>query len=123
MLKAETLWEAGTRVGKKTLLMNWPVTFPLKIDNGIQLAASLNPPFRYFYMPRWDVASSAIFSSKVERCNQVPGRAVKVGFAPAEGWAHLPQHHGQAVAIRIEVPPVYAKGPTYHVAVLDTGGN
>ena len=80
MLKAETLWEAGARVGKKTLLMNWPVTFPLKIDNGIQLAASLNPPFRYFYMPLWDIASSAIFSTRKERCNQVPGRAVQVGL-------------------------------------------
>jgi hypothetical protein len=87
MLKAETLWEAGARVGKKTLLMNWPVTFPLKIDNGIQLAASLNPPFRYFYMPLWDIASSAIFSTGKERCNQVPGRAVQV--RTASGWKNV----------------------------------
>jgi len=62
MLQAETLWEAAGKVGKKTVLVNWPVTFPLGAVNGIQLAASLNPPFRYFYMPLWDVGPSAIFS-------------------------------------------------------------
>jgi len=122
MLKAETLWEAGARVGKKTLLMNWPVTFPLKIDNGIQLAASLNPPFRYFYMPLWDIASSAIFSTGKERCNQVPGRAVQVKLDQASGWKNVPDHKGTPLEIAIHVPPTYAKGPTYHVLILDSKG-
>ena len=78
ILEAETLWEAAGKAGKKTLLVNWPVTWPLAVDNGIQLAASLNPPFRYFYMPLWDIASSAIFSTGVERCNQIPDRAIEV---------------------------------------------
>ncbi len=123
MLKAETLWEAGARVGKKTLLMNWPVTFPLKIDNGIQLAASLNPPFRYFYMPLWDIASSAIFSTRKERCNQVPGRAVEVKLAEASGWKNVPDHKGAPLEIAIQVPPTYAKGPSYHVLILDSKGS
>jgi predicted AlkP superfamily phosphohydrolase/phosphomutase len=123
MLKAETLWEAGARVGKKTLLMNWPVTFPLGIDNGIQLAASLNPPFRYFYMPLWDIASSAVFSTKKERCNQVPGRAVQVAFKPASEWKNVPSHSMTPLELTIQVPPTYAKGPTYHVLILDSEGN
>ena len=122
MLKAETLWEAGARVGKKTLLMNWPVTFPLGIDNGIQLAASLNPPFRYFYMPLWDIASSAVFSTKKERCNQVPGRAVQVAFKPASEWKNVPSHSMTPLELTIQVPPTYAKGPTYHVLILDSKG-
>jgi predicted AlkP superfamily phosphohydrolase/phosphomutase len=122
MLKAETLWEAGARVGKKTLLMNWPVTFPLKIDNGVQLAASLNPPFRYFYMPLWDIASSAVFSTRKERCNQVPGRALKVILEPASGWKHLPGHSGIPLEIEIHVPPTYANGPTYQALILDSKG-
>jgi predicted AlkP superfamily phosphohydrolase/phosphomutase len=123
MLKAETLWEAGTRAGKKTLLMNWPVTFPLKIDKGIQLAASLNPPFRYFYMPLWDIASSAIFSTRKERCNQVPGRAVQVKLEQASGWKNVPEHKGTPLEIAIHVPPTYAKGPGYHVLILDSKGS
>jgi hypothetical protein len=90
--------------------MNWPVTFPLKIDNGIQLAASLNPPFRYFYMPLWDIASSAVFSTRKERCNQVPGRAVQVTLDPASGWKNLPGHSGIPLEIEIQVPPTYAMG-------------
>ncbi len=123
-LRAETLWEAAEKEGRKTLLVNWPVTWPLGgVKKGIQLSASLNPPFRYFYMPLWDIASSAIFSSRVERCNQVPGRAVKVRFEPAEGWTHFPKNSGKPVAIQVNVPPTYAKGPVYHIAVLETCGN
>ncbi len=123
MLRAETLWEAGARAGKRTVLMNWPVTFPLKIDNGIQLSASLNPPFRYFYMPLWDIASSSIFSTRKERCNQVPGRAVQVRPQPASGWKNAPTHSGTLLEIDgIEVPPTYAKGRTYHVLILDSEG-
>ena len=33
-------------------------------EDGCQLAGSLNPPFRYFFMPLWDVASSACFSNQ-----------------------------------------------------------
>ena len=123
ILEAETLWEAAGKTGKKTLLVNWPVTWPLAVDNGIQLAASLNPPFRYFYMPLWDVASSAIFSTTVQRCNQIPGRAIQVQPQSATDWKNIPSHNGTALEIAIEVPPVYAKGPTYQVLLLDSEGN
>ena len=58
----ETMWDVGKRLGKKVALINWPVTFPMGAiseEDGCQLAGSLNPPFRYFFMPLWDVASSA----------------------------------------------------------------
>jgi predicted AlkP superfamily phosphohydrolase/phosphomutase len=122
MLKSETLWEAGARAGKKTLLVNWPVTWPLGIENGIQLAASLNPPFRYFYMPLWDIASSAVFSTRTERCNQVPGRAVPVALVAASGWSNVPEHRGIPLEVAIEVPPAYARGPSFRVLVLDSKG-
>ncbi|MBN2123259.1 MAG: alkaline phosphatase family protein [Deltaproteobacteria bacterium] len=122
MLKAETLWEAGARAGRKTVLINWPVTYPLRIEKGIQLAASVNPPFRYFYMPLWDIASSAIFSTRRERCNQVPGRAVEVSLKEASGWSHVPPHSGVPCELSIDIPPTYAKGPTYHALALDSIG-
>ncbi len=123
ILEAETLWEAAGKTGNKTLLVNWPVTWPLGVDNGIQLAASLNPPFRYFYMPLWDVASSAIFSTGVERCNQIPGRAIQVHPQPAKDWINIPSHSATPLEVVIEVPPTYAKGSTYHVLLLDSKGN
>jgi len=122
ILEAETLWEAAAKAGKKTLLVNWPVTWPLGVENGIQLAASLNPPFRYFYMPLWDIAASAIFSTQVERCNQIPGRAIQVRPQAAEGWSHLPRHTGAPLELSIDVPPTYAGGPRYHVLLLDSKG-
>jgi hypothetical protein len=93
------------------------------VDNGIQLAASLNPPFRYFYMPRWDIASSAIFSTGVERCNQIPGRSIQVRPQPAKDWANLPPYNRTPLEIAIDVPPTYANGPQYHLLILDSNGS
>lgn len=120
ILEAETLWEAAAKAGKKTLLVNWPVTWPLGVENGIQLAASLNPPFRYFYMPLWDIASSAIFSTNVERCNQIAGRSIHVKPQAAENWANLPSYSRVPLEVSIDVPPTYAKGVQYHVLLLDS---
>jgi len=122
MLKAETLWETGARVNKRTLLVNWPVTWPLGVENGVQVGASLNPPFRYFYMPLWDIASSSLFATESYRCNQVPGRAVLVTPTPATGWSGLPKSSSTALEVQIDVPPTYATGMRYHVAILDSAG-
>ncbi len=36
-VKAETLWEAGERVGKRAIVINYPTTWPPKMKNGIQI--------------------------------------------------------------------------------------
>jgi predicted AlkP superfamily phosphohydrolase/phosphomutase len=116
----ETLWDVAKKMGKKTALINWPVTFPLgaiEEADGVQLAGALNPPFRYFYMPLWDVASSAVFSDRQLRCNQIPGRAVKVEPREAEGWTNLPRSHRPVLEFGITVPPTYVEGWKMHVAV------
>lgn len=115
----ETLWDVAKREGLKTALINWPVTFPLGAiteDQGVQLAGALNPPFRYFYMPLWDVASSAVFSDRKLRCNQIPGRAVQIAPKPAEGWSNMPESHRPPLEFTIAVPPTYVKG--YQMQVL-----
>ena len=132
MLTAETLWEVGAKQGMKTALINWPVTWPKGgYKNCTQVAGSLNPPFRYFYMPLWDIAGSSFFSTEKHFCNQVPGRAVQVRLEPAKGWKNLPEEGGASgksasggispMEVSIEVPPVYAKGHTYHVLVTASG--
>jgi len=116
----ETLWDVAKRMGKKTALINWPVTFPLGAiseNDGVQLAGSLNPPFRYFYMPLWDVASSAVFSNKQLRCNQIPGRAIKIETKPAQGWSNLPKSFRPHLEFEITVPPTYVEGHKMHVII------
>lgn len=123
----ETLWDVAKRMGKKTALINWPVTFPLGSiteEDGVQLAGALNPPFRYFYMPLWDCASSSVFSDRIQKCNQIPGRAVQVRTVPAENWVNLPDTKLPPLEFEITVPPAYIEG--YHMYVLiyaskDTG--
>lgn len=122
MLLAETLWEAAARDGKRTALVNWPVTFPMELKDGVQVAASLNPPFRFFYMPLFDLASSALFATEPYACNQVPGRTVIVKPCPAWGWVNPPQSYSPLLDIEITVPPVYIQGISYHVAIYDSKG-
>ncbi|MDR7484555.1 MAG: alkaline phosphatase family protein [Armatimonadota bacterium] len=120
---AETLWEAGMRAGKCPALINWPVTWPMDLERGVQVAAALNPPFRFFYMPLFDIASSAFFATERYPCNQVPGRMVVVAPEPARGWTGLPPGRLPALEIVIDVPPTYARGVRYHVAIVATGQN
>lgn len=114
----ETLWDVAKRMGKKTALINWPVTFPmgaLTEEDGVQLAGSLNPPFRYFYMPLWDCASSSVFSDRKLKCNEIPGRAVQVEPREAKGWSNLPESCLPPLEFDITVPPVYIEGYEMHV--------
>ena len=116
----ETMWDVAKRMGKKVALINWPVTFPMGAiseEDGCQLAGSLNPPFRYFYMPLWDVCSSACFSNKLLHCNQIPGRAVQVETRPAEGWIALPESTKPCLEFDITVPPAYVEGIPMHVVI------
>lgn len=122
----ETLWDTAKRSGKKTALINWPVTFPLgaiREGEGVQLAGSLNPPFRYFYMPLWDCASSAVFSDRKLRCNQIPGRAVQVNAEAAVGWTNLPESFLPPLEFEITVPPVYASGMRMYVLIYAASEN
>ncbi|WP_428566963.1 MAG: alkaline phosphatase family protein [Solidesulfovibrio sp. DCME] len=123
LLLAETLWESENAVGRRVALINWPVTWPMELpeEHGIQIAASLNPPFRYFYMPLWDVGPSAVFSPRKLPCDQVPGRAVQVTPAPAEPWANAPASVRPPLEFAIDVPPVLAKGPRYRVLLTASG--
>jgi predicted AlkP superfamily phosphohydrolase/phosphomutase len=118
---AETLWEAGLRAGRVPALVNWPVTWPMGLERGVQVAAALNPPFRFFYMPLFDIASSSFFATRRFPCNQVPGRMVVVTPALARDWTSLPPSTRPPLEITVDVPPTYARGVRYHVALLATG--
>ncbi len=116
----ETLWDVAKRMEKKVALVNWPVTFPLGAiseEDGVQLAGALNPPFRYFFMPLWDVASSACFSNQKLRCNQIPGRAVQLEALPAAGWENLPKSEKPCLEFEITVPPTYVEGYKMNVLI------
>ena len=123
LLLAETMWESEIKVGRRVALVNWPVTWPMSLDekDGIQIAASLNPPFRYFYMPLWDVGPSSVFAPMHLPCNQVKGRAVRVEPKAAEGWTNLPASGKPALEFAADIPPVQSKGPRYNVALIAAG--
>lgn len=122
----DTLWDVAKRMGKKVALINWPNTFPMggiSEDDGVQLAGALNPPFRYFYMPLWDVASSAVFSDQLLNCNQIPGRAIQLQTKPAEGWKNMPDSKCPPLEFEITVPPTYVQGYKMQVLIYASADN
>lgn len=123
LLLAETLWESEIKTGRRVALVNWPVTWPngLEEKDGIQIASSLNPPFRYFYMPLWDVGPSSVFSPAKLPCDQVKGRAVQVAPVPAKDWANAPASAKPMLEFVVDVPPVQSKGPRYNVLLYAAG--
>jgi predicted AlkP superfamily phosphohydrolase/phosphomutase len=126
MLLSETLWEVGEKAGKKVALINWPVTFPMgaiQESGSIQVGGALNPPFRYFYMPLWDVAGSAVFSTERLACNQTPGRAVVVSPVIAEGWTNLPASELPHLEFSVTVPPTYIAGYKMNVLMFASDKN
>lgn len=120
---AETLWDVGRRNGRSAALVNWPVTWPMdRSFADVQVAGSVNPPFRFFYMPLWDLASSSLFATRLKACNQVPGRMVVVSPKPASGWSGSVASKSPPLEMEVAVPPVKLEGPTYHALILDPDG-
>ena len=120
MIKVETLWEAARREEKRVALVNWPVTWPLGIEDGVQVAAALNPPFRFFYMPLWDLASSALWSIRKHPCDQVPGRAVQI--SPRRDDSRDLPATWEALFFDIEVPPTAERPRRYLGALVRSEG-
>lgn len=84
-VEAETLWDAAGRAGRRTVLVNWPVTWPPKPLHGVQIAGSINPPFRFYYMPIHDLSPACVFSTEKLPCDQEPGRAIQVEISDDDG--------------------------------------
>ncbi len=81
---AEYLWEAAEKVGKRSIVINWPSTWPARMQDGWQIAGyglSVNewhdhPTFHHAYT----FSGDALFSTE----DHVEGTLVEVEIA--EGW-------------------------------------
>ncbi|MEH7384232.1 alkaline phosphatase family protein [Bacillus sp. JJ1521] len=83
--EAETLWESGAKKGKRTMLINWPVTWPAERTEGVsQIVGSINPPFRFYYLPIFDLSPASVYSTKNLPCDQIPDRVGIVTFQDLE---------------------------------------
>jgi predicted AlkP superfamily phosphohydrolase/phosphomutase len=89
--KAEYIWEAVEKIGKKTILLNYPSTWPDAVKNGIQIGGaglSINE-YRLKGIKEWgircDLSADICFTTE-----ELP-EAYQIKLKKAEGWKNLPE--------------------------------
>lgn len=112
LCRAEYLWEAAARAGKRSVVMNY-AGYPPSTDAAVFIEWLFQPARSYF-----DLSPATVH-------HNLPGIGTTdpVELAPADGWANLPPCTGPPLAA--EIPVVTATegtGPTYHALLLARNG-
>lgn len=85
LCQAEFLWEAAERAGKKTILINWPCSYPARMKNGYQLGGT------GLAMNEWRVARRGLLffadlsDGQLFTTEDLP-LATKITLKKASGW-------------------------------------
>lgn len=122
--RAEYIWTTAEKVGKKTILFNYPSTWPPTLKEGIQIAGaglSLNEWRVYPKAPAFDVTLSADLLFATEEYPQ----ASLIELKEASGWKNVPTSHRSLEAeiqLRYRNPRVPVKEKTWYLLVQDTKG-
>lgn len=118
---AEYIWNAIARAGKRSVLVNYPSSWPPKLDNGVQIGGfGLNPnEWRYGGLPmRCDIADDQVFST-----DDYP-EGTTIELDDASDWANAPE----GSALEAELPLQYRRANkpvepvTWHMLVVDSSG-
>lgn len=111
----EPLWEAGEKVGKRSIIMKYPCTVPPTIKKGIQVEGSGAP---WYGLDPFEVAPCMCFS------NQVYPNAEKVELKPASGWINVPDFFSEALEGVVEVRSKSAEsGRAFNILLIDSKGS
>ncbi len=132
LCKAEFIWEALDRQGKKSILINYPTAWPANIKNGIVIGGD-----NAFASPNWNMLGAAFYTNqKMNKTGEVC-----IEFSTAKDWKNLPHSHRQPLEsvipfssnIKItwtkdgwkkeDVATSGGKEIIYHVVILDAEGN
>jgi len=124
--KAEYLWDAADRAGKKCIVLNYPGSWPSRMKQGIMVGGSgLSVGENRDGIPG--------LSSSVKGCldqlitTGIYPRAVRGTFTAAEGWKNLPEGETdplemQAAMVMVGAQPDLIQ-PVWHLLARQSGGN
>jgi len=83
---SETLWQAGERVGKKSIVFNWPTSWPPLVKDGYQVAGfGLNITDWRKDIPIGNVTANLLAHDMLLSTEYYP-RSTEVSFRKASGW-------------------------------------
>jgi len=124
--KAEYLWDAADKAGKKCIVLNYPSSWPSKMSHGIMVGGSgLSVGENRDGIPG--------LSSSVKGCldqlitTGIYPRAVRGTFTAAKGWKNLPVGETEPLEIEAALVMVGAQPdliqPVWHLLARQSGGN
>jgi hypothetical protein len=100
--EAEYLWDTADKAGKKSIVLNYPGSWPNHMKNGIVIGGSGLSVGEY----RDGIMG---MGPRVRFCNDqmittgIYPRAIKGTFQPAKGWKNLPKDAGEPIEIEAKV--------------------
>ena len=120
--RAEYIWEAAEKVGVRSIVLNYPSTWPPRLKEGVQIGgAGLS-------VNEWRTPERAPYAVTVNSCQlyateEFP-EAVRVELRKAEDWANLPSE--DALSCELPIVPRRSfydlKPKSYHLLVWRSKG-
>ena len=95
--KAEFLWDAAERVGKKTASIMWPLSFPPTCKSGIFIDGT-GPGD-----PQWKLGYSAVYTTQPASRSRGRRADLPVTLVQARDWKNLPSSSSKPLETTIEV--------------------
>jgi predicted AlkP superfamily phosphohydrolase/phosphomutase len=123
ILKAETIWDAWDKAGKKCLVVNYPMAWPSQMKNGVMVMGEGLSPAE----SRWGKTGNAhhefLASESVLSTDFYPmGKQIR--FDNAKGWKNLPEADEPleaVVAMDFKESMQPLAGQTWHLLCWESG--
>ncbi|MDL2267388.1 alkaline phosphatase family protein [Desulfovibrio sp. OttesenSCG-928-G15] len=89
ILTAQTIWDRWDKEGKKCIVVNYPMAWPSKMQNGVMVMGEGISPAETRWMEEGNAHREFLSSENVLATDFFPMGA-QVSFDNAKGWANLP---------------------------------
>ncbi|MHB1417079.1 MAG: alkaline phosphatase family protein, partial [Chloroflexota bacterium] len=124
-VQAETLWEAMAKAGKKPVVLNWPTSWPPKVEGVTMVGGGSLTPIERSLGVGNGVSEVSLCSNQLISNGFYP-MAIRGQFEPAEDWANLdePGDEPMEMAAELEFPSSDDKPAptTWFVLARQSGG-
>lgn len=120
---AEYIWEPAGKIGKKTILFNYPSTWPEAVKNGIQIGGAGLGINEYRTESRFGRQPYSISGDLLFTTEELP-QATAVKIVQAKSWKNLPE--GKAfkeseIAITFRLSSEICKEKPWHLLLINSG--
>jgi predicted AlkP superfamily phosphohydrolase/phosphomutase len=125
--RAEYLWNAAERDGKKSIIINYPSSWPCTMKHGWQIAGHGLGPNEWRARIMHHRTENSLALDSLISTEELPGETLVVDLRKLDAWPSLPAHKkavGAEVVMKdFHAPKVALEPVKWRLAALDTAGN